>query len=268
MTMLRERSYFAQHVGRDFEAQRLLHMQGALDPLTERRLERLDVGPGWKCLEVGAGRGSIARWLAERVAPRGHVVATDVDVHHLEYIHGPYVDVREHNIETDELEECAFDLAHSRLLLMYVDDVEGAIRRMVSALKPGGWLFIEEPVFAEPCILTRDHVAAGACERVYRAFTDVLSSLMDLHLGLHVMETVANLGFEEFSAEQTRMYTRGGLPGPITYMLTWEMFRDELLASDAIYPDDLDVASAAMLDPSFIGSGPFIFGVSGRKPRA
>jgi hypothetical protein len=62
------------------------------------------------------------------------------------------------------------------------------------------------------------------------------------------------------------MYTRGGLPGPITYMLTWEMFRAELLASDEIYPDDIDVASAAMLDPSFIGSGPFIYGVFGRKP--
>jgi SAM-dependent methyltransferase len=265
MTVLQEQSYFAQHVGRDFEAERLLNMQGALDPLTERRLARLDVGPGWTCLEVGAGRGSIARWLAERVAPRGRVVATDINVRHLDHLYGPYIDVREHDIETDELEVEAFDLVHSRLVLMYLADPERAIEKMVSALRPGGWLVLEEPMFVEPCILTRDHIAAGACERVYRAFADLLSSYMDLSLGARVMEIVAGLGLDEFYSEQTRMYTRGGLPGPITYMLTWEVFRAELLASDAIHPDDIDVASAAMLDPAFVGSGPFIFGVFGRK---
>jgi 16S rRNA A1518/A1519 N6-dimethyltransferase RsmA/KsgA/DIM1 with predicted DNA glycosylase/AP lyase activity len=30
-------------------------------------------------LEVGAGYGTIARWLAERVAPTGSVIATDID---------------------------------------------------------------------------------------------------------------------------------------------------------------------------------------------
>jgi signal transduction histidine kinase len=48
------------------------------DPLSRRRREL--VQPGWGCLEVGAGRGSMAVWLAEQVGESGEVVATDIDV--------------------------------------------------------------------------------------------------------------------------------------------------------------------------------------------
>ena len=47
---------------------------GDLRPMSRRR--RSGVQAGWRCLEVGAGRGSMAVWLAERVGPRGGVVAT------------------------------------------------------------------------------------------------------------------------------------------------------------------------------------------------
>ena len=42
-------------------------------------LHRLGLGPGWRCLEVGAGSGSVARWLAAKVGPEGSVLATDID---------------------------------------------------------------------------------------------------------------------------------------------------------------------------------------------
>ena len=40
-----------------------------LDPVTTTELAATGVTDGWRCLEVGAGGGSIARWLAGRVAP-------------------------------------------------------------------------------------------------------------------------------------------------------------------------------------------------------
>jgi hypothetical protein len=49
-------------------------------------------------------------------------------------------------------------------------------------------------------------------------------------------------------------------------MLTWEIFREQLLASTGLTTDDLDFAGAAMLDPSFIASSPYLCGVRGRKP--
>src|SRR5262245_47444537 len=47
------------------ELQRLRLLEAAADPFTQRCLQRLDIQPGWPCLEVGAGAGSIATWLAE-----------------------------------------------------------------------------------------------------------------------------------------------------------------------------------------------------------
>ena len=47
------------------------------DPLSRRRRDM--VQPGRRCLEVGAGRGSMAVWLAQRVGPSGHVVGSPID---------------------------------------------------------------------------------------------------------------------------------------------------------------------------------------------
>jgi len=266
MTTLQAQRYFAQDIARDFESERLLNIQAALDPLTKRRLDFVGIGPGWRCLEVGAGRGSIARWLGQTVAPRGRVVATDIDLRLLDHVEGPYVELREHDITVDELEPESYNLVHCRLVLMHLADPELALERMVSALCPGGWLVVEEAMFTEPIFVTREHLAAGAVERVYAAVKEFLSQFMDLGFGQKVVHMVAELGLEEFSAEQTRFYAPGGHPAPIANMMTWEMFREPLLASGAVAPDDLDVASAAMQDPSFIGSGASLFGAFGRKP--
>ncbi len=266
MTVVQERGYYTRHVARDLESERLLHLQEALDPLTTRRLARVGVGPGWRCLEVGAGRGSIARWLADAVAPRGHVVATDIDSRLLDHLNTRHVEVREHDIAVDPLEQDHYDLVHCRLVLMHLADPEWALQRMVSALRPGGWLVVEEPVYTEPLFVTREHTAAGAVERVQSAFREYFSSLMDLEFGSKVMQLVAGMGLEEFSAEQTRLFAAGGQPGPMTNMLTWELFRDALLAAGSVAPDDLDVACSAMQDPSFVASSSFFYGVFARKP--
>src|SRR3954468_23544877 len=60
------------------ELSRLRLMERMLDPEEIKVLSGLDVQRSWHCLELGAGAGSIARWLAER-CPDGRVVATDVD---------------------------------------------------------------------------------------------------------------------------------------------------------------------------------------------
>lgn len=47
------------------EQQRLALMSALLDPIERVYIERLGVGPGWRCLELGSGNGSIAKTLAE-----------------------------------------------------------------------------------------------------------------------------------------------------------------------------------------------------------
>src|SRR5262249_35103535 len=65
------------------EERRLALLESSNDPGTIQRLSNLGVGPGWRCLEVGAGHGSIAKWLCEKVGTTGSVVAIDIDTRFL-----------------------------------------------------------------------------------------------------------------------------------------------------------------------------------------
>ena len=131
---------------RSVEDDRLGLLEQLFDPLSRQR--RTVVQPGWRCLEVGAGRGSMAVWLAQQVGQQGHVVATDVDTTYLERLAVPNLEIRRHNIladPLDELEPGSFDLVCARLLLFWLaGKQEVAIRRMVDCLKPGGWLIDED----------------------------------------------------------------------------------------------------------------------------
>ena len=128
------------------EDERLSLLEEIFDPLSRQR--RTLVQPGWRCLEVGAGRGSMAKWLAQQVGEHGRVVATDVDTSYLERLSIPNLDIRRHNILSDPLDELgpgSFDLVCARLLLFWLaGKQENAIRRMVECLRPGGWLIDED----------------------------------------------------------------------------------------------------------------------------
>ena len=80
-------------------------------------------------------------WLAGQVGPRGHVLATDIDT---TWIEGGAYEVRRHDVGTDAAPEGAFDLVHARLVLVHVTQRERALATMVGALRPGGWLLLEE----------------------------------------------------------------------------------------------------------------------------
>lgn len=78
--------------------ERLVTLEALADPGSIRHLEALGVGEGWRCLEVGAGAGSIADWLCRRVGPSGFVLATDLDPSFLEDRQQPNLEVRQHNM--------------------------------------------------------------------------------------------------------------------------------------------------------------------------
>src|SRR5215207_5503628 len=83
------------------------------DPGTVRHLTELGVGLGWRCLEVGAGGGSIASWLCDRVASDGAVVATDLDTTVLRELSRRNLEIRVHDVLKDDLPQGEFDLGPS-----------------------------------------------------------------------------------------------------------------------------------------------------------
>src|SRR5688572_25531187 len=126
------------------ERRRLELLEQCLDPMTTRSLDAIGVQPGWRCLEVGGGGGSVTRMLCERVGPAGRVAAVDLDTRFLEEIQDQNLDVYRQDIVADGLPGDAYDLIHARLLLMHLPTREKVLEQMAATLRPGGWLLIEE----------------------------------------------------------------------------------------------------------------------------
>src|SRR5690242_1537222 len=78
--------------------QRFTSLEALYDQVTFRHLAATGVGAGWRCLEVGAGGGSVARWLAHRAGPTGHVLATDINPRWIPPPDIPWLHVSRHDI--------------------------------------------------------------------------------------------------------------------------------------------------------------------------
>jgi len=123
---------------------RLSLLEQQLDPMTKRRLIALGIQNGSGCLEVGARGGSVAVWLCDQVEPTGRVVATDISLELLQGVNRPNFEAIKHDIVVDSPLEGGFDFVHARWLLHDLREPELAIRRMIDALRPGGWSLLEE----------------------------------------------------------------------------------------------------------------------------
>jgi SAM-dependent methyltransferase len=139
-------SYMMSGAETDSESTRLRNIQQASDSFTIKHLEATGIGQGWRCLEIGAGGGSIAGWLGDRVGATGSVVATDVDLQRLGDLGAP-VEVRRHDIAREGLESAAYDLVHCRLVLQHLTEPVVVLQKVATAVAPGGWLVVEEGDF-------------------------------------------------------------------------------------------------------------------------
>jgi hypothetical protein len=165
------------------------------DPSTFRHVEALGIEPGWRCWEVGAGGRSVPDWLASRVGTGGHVLATDLDVSWLPGEAG--YEVRRHDIGTDPVPEEKFDLVHARLVLVHVPQREQALRTLVRALKPGGWLLLEDADPALQPLLCPDESGPEQvlANRLRRGFRSLMAERgVDLAYGRNAPAAAARCG--------------------------------------------------------------------------
>ena len=129
------------------ESDRLRLMSDLLDPSSEFHLLRVGVAAGWHCLEIGAGNDSLSQWLAQCVGATGHVIATDIRTDLLQGIVGGNLEVRKFDVVHDEPPNPPFDLIAMRALLHHLPERRAVVGKAARWLKPGGWLFIQEPDF-------------------------------------------------------------------------------------------------------------------------
>ncbi len=114
------------------------------DPSTFRHLDGLGLAPGWRCWEVGAGGTTVVAHLAARVGPTGHVTASDINLSWAAGAAAPNVEILEHDVAAEAPPGGPFDLVHARLVLVHVPERDAALANMVTALRPGGVLLVED----------------------------------------------------------------------------------------------------------------------------
>jgi SAM-dependent methyltransferase len=219
------------------------------------RLTELGVGPGWHCLEVGGGGGSIGTWLAEQVGAEGRVLITDIDPR---WVRPGAAEVIVHDLRTDPLPENAFDLVHARLVLIHLPERLAALERLVSSLRPGGVLVLDE--FDLPLIQVLrapDRASAALFTKVHDAMIRAVERRgADPMWGSRAYGALVNAGLD---GVQSRTYAEswtGGSPGCDLHRVNVEQVRDQL---DGVEGDELSAFWALLRDPGFaVASYPLI----------
>jgi SAM-dependent methyltransferase len=198
-----------------------------LDPMHRGHIERLGLRPGWRCLEIGCGNGSISRWLAQRVGTAGIAVAADLDPHLAAADRIPNLEVRRLDIMKEPLEKAAYDLVTARALLHHLHSPTLAIERMTAALKPGGVLLSIEPDFLP--------VSVAKPEALYDFWQGWLkwsvAAGIDYWLGRNMPGILAANGLLEVAAEGHTAYFQGGSPWANYWMQTLHELGAEIVAS-------------------------------------
>jgi SAM-dependent methyltransferase len=245
------------------ERARLSLLGSQYDRGSIRLIEALGIDAGWHCLEVGAGHGGLARWLAERVGQDGRVMATDKDTRFLTEMPANVI-VREHDIASDALPVAHFDLAHARAVLQHVAAREQALDRMLESTKPGGWLLIEDIDWS---VFDRQELPepfATLHHTVRNAYT--ANAGYDGEWGRRMLAALQARGMHDVESRGTVRTMHGGTASAEWYVMALERTGPTLVEAGLLDADTVAAALAQARREDFAVLSPLSISAWGRKP--
>jgi SAM-dependent methyltransferase len=240
-----------------------------LDEPTTQRLSGLGDLTGRRCLEVGAGGGSIARWMADQVGPTGRVLATDLNTRHLA-AHPGYT-VLTHDLTRDPLPEGPWDVIHARLVLMHIPERREILARLASALTPGGALVIEDFHSAlTNLVLAAPDPESGA---LFEAFQSTMVNQVlrangtDPTWATQIHSAMLDAGLVDVDTFISARSWPGGTPGALLNGANIQQVRSELVAK-GFTDAQLDSLHRLIADPRLVLRGNLVYSTVGRRPKA
>jgi 2-polyprenyl-3-methyl-5-hydroxy-6-metoxy-1,4-benzoquinol methylase len=240
---------------------RLRLLEQCFDEGTRRRLGRLGVAPGWSCLELGAGAGSITRWLCGQVGAEGRVLAVDLDTRFLEDIEASNLEVRCADVVLEPPPLGAFDLVHCRAVLMHLPERAEILSHLVAALRPGGWLLVEEGDFYPVTART-----TGAYHAAWAAVNKAMGRVGLAAGWAHQLpDLLQREGLAGVAAEADVEMFPGGSACAELVGMTWEQALGRLPVPDAARRQ-VALAQAELNDPQRWFVMPALVAAWGRRP--
>ncbi|MFC6006243.1 methyltransferase domain-containing protein [Angustibacter luteus] len=254
------------------ERARLEGLSEQFDAGTFRHLQDLGVTAGWRCWEVGAGGGSVATWLADVVGPSGHVLVTDIDTRFVDELADDHVEVRRHDVSEDDVPHAEFDLVHARAVLEHVPQRERTLRRLVTALRPGGVLLLEDVVFGgthlalvQPLFVPA--ASAGVLSRAMAAVAGAFRAAgADPEYGLLLPERLTDAGLVDVQAELSTLLIRGGSLDAQFYRLSLAQLSDRMIASGLLDPVEASALDEMLSDQDTHWPSIGMLSAWGRRP--
>ncbi len=249
------------------ERERLATLEQAYDPWSIRTIEATGPQHGWRCLEVGGGGGSITEWLCRRVGETGHVTATDLETKFLASIEAANLEVREHNIVSDPLEEGCYDLIHTRAVLEHLPERDDVLGRLVSALVPGGWLTVDCGDFSSVRQVGGRPEDREFFRTAFEAVTGTSRGFgADLLYGGRIGEAFRNFELEQVNVEGFITEWDHEHPVGSLYELTFQRLEQPAIESGAISSRDFNRLLEVMRSPDFKALSHIFYSARGKRP--
>jgi SAM-dependent methyltransferase len=253
------------------ERARLSAMESLWDPGSRSLLDELGIGDGWRCLEVGAGGGSMMKWMAGQGA---NVLAIDIDTRYVEEfatggqersdggIGTGAIEVRRVDIRTDQLPQAEFDLVHARLVLEHLTDRRQILERLAATLRPGGWMVIEDYDWTSFGFEGTD----PQMDRVVEAILGFMQNAgFEPRYGRLVVADIEGAGLTDVRGEGRARMIRSSDPGFDFFRLSFESIRGAVVEAGMISPDDAAAASARFGENMRVLTPVMMAGI-GRRP--
>ncbi|MFF3087223.1 class I SAM-dependent methyltransferase [Streptomyces nojiriensis] len=227
----------------------------AYDDFTLARLRALGAGPGWRCLDVGAGTGTVARLLLDR-AGVSEVLAVDRDTAFLRAHPAPGLTPLEADITALDFSPGRFQLVHARFVLMHLRNWPRMIGKLASLVAPGGVLVLGDAVdLTTPAAPTTTY--GQVMRAMWRGLGDSLGT--DVSWVPGYPEHLREAGLLSVGAEILVPPLLPGSPISRFWAGTWERARGPMTATGLV--DDaaidaairyLDSADCAALSPGLL----------------
>ena len=248
------------------ELTRLKALEKVCDPLSHHLLETTGINIGWHCLEIGAGAGSIMRWMSNAVGNAGKVTAIDLNTRFIKDVSLANIEIIEADVYKANLVDRSFDLIHVRNVLIHQKN-RHLLDKILELLKPQGWLVIEEPDFSIPKFIAGTPAQQQAVTKVNRAICQMFTNQgKDYALGSKLPSLLQQLGWQQIAVKNDVPISPGGSSIAELMKLSARQLTEKYLATNEVTRANLKTYCEFADSPTSWGIFLATVGVIAQKP--